>query len=153
MVFKLGELEGVVNALEGVLTQRLPIKAAYWLGKFLKKAQEEAQAFQSGRIRLCEQYCRKNDKGQSVKMVEGEGGALVETAEGYRGVFRYDFAGISTEDHEALDKEFLELAETEVTFDFKPLTLDQLGDKLEATAEEMAALQAFIEEPKVAEAQ
>jgi hypothetical protein len=146
MVFKLGELQAVVDALQGILTQRLPVKAAYWLGKFLRKAQEELQEFQAGRIRLCEQYCRKDAKGEPVKMIEGGNGALVEAAEGYQGVFRYDFAHLTAEERQALDNEFKELTETEVTFDLKPLTLDQLGDKVEATAEEMAALQPLIVE-------
>jgi hypothetical protein len=141
MVFKLGQLQSMVNALEGILTQRLPVKAAYWLGKFLTKATAEFKDFDASRVRLCEQYCRKDSKLQPIKMVEGEGGVWVEAKEDYEGLYRYAF---TPEADVTVNKEFQELAGTEVTFDFKPLTLDQLGDKLEATAVEMAALQGLI---------
>ncbi len=155
MVFKLGELEAVVNALQGILNQRLPVKAAYWLGKFLKKAQGELADFQEGRSRLAKQYSRKDDKGEPVMLIEKDG-KFVEAPEGYRGAFRYDFAHLTAEERVAFDAEFGELAQTEVTFDgFKPLTLEQLGDKLEATPQEMYALDALIgeDEPKAADAQ
>jgi hypothetical protein len=146
MVFKLGELESVVNALQGILAQRLPVKAAYWLGKFLKKAQTELADFQEGRLRLAKQYCRKDDKDAPIMLIE-EKGKLVEAPQGHRGAWRYDFSHLTPEQQAEFDKEFGELAATEATFEgFKPLTLAQLGDKLEATPQEMYALQALIGE-------
>jgi hypothetical protein len=147
MVFKLGELEAVVNALQGILNQRLPVKAAYWLGKFLKKAQGELADFQEARMRVLELYCRKDEKGAKVMLVAGEKGAWVEAPQGYRGAFRYDFAHLIPEEAAAFNKEIADLNGTEVTFDgFKPLTLAQLGDKLEATAAEMSVLGSLIVE-------
>jgi hypothetical protein len=131
--------------LEGILTQHLPVKAAYWLGKFLRKAQQEFQDLDASRIRLCEQYAKKDGKGQSVKTMQGEDGAWVKAKEGYQGPARYAFA---PGDEEIVNKQFRELGETEITFDFRPLTLEQLGDKFEATAVEMAALMPFIQEPE-----
>ena len=153
MNLKLGELTGIVDALGNLLNQRLPIKAAYWLGKFLKKAQGELRDFQEGRMRLAKQYCRKDDKAEPVMLIEGEKGAWVEAPQGYNGKFRYDFSHLTAEETAAFDKEFADLAATEVSFDgFKPLTLDQLGDKIEATPLEMAALSALIvEEPEAGE--
>jgi hypothetical protein len=145
MVLKLGELEAVVNALQGILSQRLPVKAAYWLGKFLKKAQGELADFQAARQRLWTEHCRKDEAGEPVMLVEGKKGAWVEAPAGYRGTFRYDFAHLTEEEATALNKEIGELAATEATFDgLNPLTVGQLGDKLEATAAEMAALQSII---------
>jgi hypothetical protein len=156
MVFKLGELEAVVNALQGILNQRLPVKAAYWLGKFLKKAQAELADFQEARARVWKQYCRKDDKGTPIMLIEGKKGAWVEAKEGYRGAYRYDFAHLIPEEVAVFNKEIADLTDTEATFEgLKPLTLDQLGDKLEATPQEMYALDALIGdgEAKVVEPQ
>jgi hypothetical protein len=80
-------------------------------------------------------------------LVEGKRGAWTEAPAGYRGAFRYDFAHLAAEEAEAFNKEIAELNGTEVVFDgFRPLALEQLGDKLEATAAEMAALASLIVE-------
>lgn len=144
MIFKLGDLQTTVSSLQGILTQRLPIKSAYWLGKFLAKAQRELQDFQTARLRLLEEYCLKSEDGTPVRFRIDEAGARIICDKGYQGEYQYDVEHIPEADAEAFGKGYQELASTEVTFEFRPLTLEQLGDKAELSPMDMVALLPFI---------
>lgn len=146
MVFKLGDLQTTVSSLQGILTQKLPIKSAYWLGKFLAKAQRELQDFEAGRVRLLEEYSLKAEDGTPVRFRIDEAGVRVLCDKDYRGNFQYDLENVPEADKEAFAKEYQELAGTEVSFDFRPLALEQLGDKAELTPLDMAALLPFLAE-------
>ncbi len=143
MKIVLGELQQTLSALQGVLTQRLPVKAAYWFGKFLKKAQEEFADFEENRTRLCRQYCVKDEKGEPVRMIDDGDGRRKEAPKDHRGSWYYDF---SPESRAAFDKELKVLQETELVFDRKPLRLEDLGEDLKVTPQEMVALLPFIED-------
>ena len=140
MIFTLGALRGTIASLENVLGQKLPIQAAYRFARFLTKSQAELAELEKGRVRLCEQYSRKDKAGSPLRFRSepDDKGGLVAVEEGYRGDFRYDIT-----DQEAFNREYIELANTEVEVDFKPLELAQLGD-IEVSPIDMMALQVFL---------
>jgi hypothetical protein len=144
MIFKLGDLQTTVSSLQGILTQKLPIKSAYWLGKFLARAQRELQDFQTARLRLLEEYSLKAEDGTPVRFRIDEAGARIVCGKDYRGDYQYDVENIPEADKDAFGKGYQDLASTEVAFEFRPLTLEQLGDKAEISPVDMVALLPFI---------
>jgi antitoxin component YwqK of YwqJK toxin-antitoxin module len=103
---KLGELRGIVESLNEIMKEKLPVKTAYSFGKLARAVQKEIEVYEEGRLKLIDRYVKRGDDGKPV-IINGN----------------YDIG-----DKEGFGKEFYELGSIEAQFDFKPVSLDALGD-------------------------
>ena len=108
MKFKLAELKPFAEGLKEILDVELPIKPAYWLGKLLVKVENELKHFEEARLKLIAKHSIEKDEKGRPKVDETTNRYVV--------------------DEEAFGKEFIELCDEEIEIDFKPITLDELGD-------------------------
>jgi len=101
---KLGELPLVLEGFDALSKIDLPVKAAYWTGKNMKKVVTEFQEFEKSRVALAEKFAEKDEQGKPV--IKDNSYAM--------------------EDKAAYQAGFKELTEIEAEFDFPPLNLSQL---------------------------
>lgn len=121
VTIKLGELREIMEGLNEMLDKELPIKTAYWFGKLAKKIQKEYGELEENRMKLVQKHAKKGETGNPI--IEND---------------KFVFAN-----QDSFNAQFLELLETEVQIDFKPIALDRLGDiKLSPIA--MIGLEKFL---------
>ena len=124
MKLKLGELRSIIDALPKVLEEKLPVKTSYWLSRAAVDITKEFQVFEETRKKMIEgKYGKKYTKDKKVdgKVVEKKGELIMVESEDREG------NKISTyvlTDQEAFNKEFMELAEQEVTIKYEPRPID-----------------------------
>ena len=103
------------QGLDVILGKELPVKTSYWLARFLDKVGSEFKAMESARMKLVEQYAKKDKDGKSVMKKDKDGKQLNE----------YD---LTKANMEKFQTEFAELGKEEFEIDFKPIKVEQLGD-------------------------
>lgn len=103
---KLIELNAALTGFRELSETALPVKAAYWVSKNMKKVLAELQDFEASRVKLATKHAKTNDDGSPMT----ENGLFVFV------------------DADAFGREFAELASIEAEFDFPALILEQLGD-------------------------
>ena len=102
MKFTLGEIRGLEESLVKIMNKEIPVKAAYKLGKFLKKVSKELVTIEEQRISLVKKYSKgENEKG--------------------------DFQVLSEKEND-FRKEFVELLQTEVNIDVQTVSIEDFGD-------------------------
>ena len=133
MKLKLGELRGIIETLPKVLEKDLPGgKTSYWLARALVDINKEFQVFEDTRRKMIEgKYGKKYTKDKKVdgKIVEKKGELIMEVRKDEDGNEVKDKQGnvISTyvlTDQAAFNKEFMELAEMEVSIKYEPRPID-----------------------------
>ena len=133
MKLKLGELRGIIETLPEVLKKDLPGgKTSYWLARAAVDINKEFQVFEDTRKKMIEgKYGTKYTKDKKVdgKIVEKKGELIMEVRKDEDGKEVKDKQGnvISTyvlTDQAAFNKEFMELAEMEVSIKYEPRPID-----------------------------
>lgn len=103
---KLGELKGILEALQVLIEKEISIKVSYKISKMVRKVAEEYELFEQSRQKLLQKYGRKDEKGQLIS----ENGIVI------------------LEKPEEFNEEFNSLYNTDIEFDIEPLKLESLGD-------------------------
>ena len=105
MNIKLGNLTNTVNALGVIAEQKTSALFAWKLSKRVKVLADEAKAFETARIALCEKYADKDEEGKAV---------IVDDK----------FVGV--DGNQEFMKELTDLANADVEFDIKPFDISEL---------------------------
>jgi len=63
---KLGELRGIVESLNEIMKEKLPVKTAYSFGKLARAVQKEIEVYEEGRLKLIDRYVKRGDDGKPV---------------------------------------------------------------------------------------
>jgi hypothetical protein len=127
MKLRLIELSMVQKLLNDVLVpmneegtkrtpNKIPVKTAYWMSKFMKKLTKEIEDYEKNRIDLCIRHSNKDANGVAIQKDD-----ITDTAEKKRKVFDIG-------DTEAWQKEFNELGNIEIEIPFSSFSLEQFGD-------------------------
>ena len=134
MKLKLGELRGIIETLPKVLEKDLPGgKTSYWLARAAVDINKEFQVFEDTRKKMIEgKYGKKytkDKKDSKGKIIEKKGELIMEVRKDDDGNEVKDKQGnvISTyvlTDQVAFNKEFMELAEMEVSIKYEPRPID-----------------------------
>lgn len=111
MKVKIGELRTLLEGLTVLSEKDLPAKRAYWIGKTINKLSSEYKTAEETRQKLCEQHCKKDEKGEFVTKSDENGNQI------------YSFI-----DQDKFNKDIIELWEVEIEIEFKPIPIDDLGD-------------------------
>ena len=105
----------------------LPLKGAYKLNKIKKAIEKESEFYQEKFQEIVDTYARKDDDGNLVFSEDGNQIMIKD--------------GMIEECNKALE----DLQELEVQVENYGLTLEDLGDDVECTPEELEALMPFME--------
>lgn len=105
----------------------LPLKGAYKLNKIKKAIEKESEFYQEKFQEIVDTYARKDDDGNLVFSEDGNQIMIKD--------------GMVEECNKALE----DLQELEVQVENYGLTLEDLGDDVECTPEELEALMPFME--------
>jgi len=119
------ELVNIVVGLTDIITQPLPIKAAYWLKKLAGKIEKKAKDFEKARMAIIGKYGKRDDKGQLV--IENN--------------------NYTISDRETFDKEMFNLRNREIEVEFNEIPLSIFGNA-NVTPASLIALDKFIDEDK-----
>lgn len=125
MLFKLGELQGLVEGLNEISEQKLPVRVAYALNKAGKKIIHEHATFEESRMKLAMDHCSRDDKGQPI-------------VKDSQFVF-------SDENRKVFQDKFAELCNIDIEIEAFPVSVDQLGDA-KVSLSTLVKLQKFIRE-------
>ncbi len=134
MKLKLGELRGIIETLPEVLKKDLPGgKTSYWLARAAVDINKEFQVFEDTRKKMIEgkygtKYT-KDKKDSKGKVIEKKGELIMEVRKDEDGNKVKDKQGnvISTyvmSDQAAFNKEFMELAEMEISIKYEPRPIE-----------------------------
>ena len=121
MTIKLGQLNSIIEGLNQLMVEKLPIKIAYSISKVAKKIQAEAKLYEENRIVLIERYCDKNEEGKPI--IEDNHYLINDKA----------FA-----------REFTELSEMIIDIEFKTISINAL-EGITISPMTMYVLEMFIE--------
>lgn len=105
----------------------LPLKGAYKINKIKKAVEKEGEFYQEKFQEIVDQYAQKDENGE---VVLSEDKSQIMIKEGMV---------------EECNKALTDLQELEVEIDNCGLKLDDLGENLECTPEELEALMPFME--------
>ena len=105
----------------------LPLKGAYKLNKIKKAVEKEGEFYTEKFQEIVDTYAKKDDDGN---LVYNEDGSQIMIKDGMV---------------EECNKALADLQELEVEIENYNLTLDDLGENLECTPEELEALMPFME--------
>ena len=105
----------------------LPLKGAYKINKIKKAVEKEGEFYQEKFQEIVNLYAQKDENGE---LIFSEDGNQIMIKEGMI---------------EECNKALADLQELEVEVDNCGLTLDDLGENLECTPEELEALMPFME--------
>jgi len=105
----------------------LPLKGAYKINKIKKAVEKESEFYQEKFQEIVDQYAQKDENGEVVFSEDGNQIMIKD--------------GLVEECNKALN----DLQELEVEVDNYGLTLDDLGEDVECTPEELEALMPFME--------
>ena len=105
----------------------LPLKGAYKINKIKKAVEKESEFYQEKFQEIVDQYAQKDENGE---VVFSEDGNQIMIKDGLV---------------EECNKALTDLQELEVEIDNCGLTLDDLGEDVECTPEELEALMPFME--------
>ena len=105
----------------------LPLKGAYKLNKIKKAVEKEGEFYTEKFQEIVDTYAKKDDNGN---LVYSEDGSQIMIKDGMV---------------EECNKALADLQELEVEIENYNLTLDDLGENLECTPEELEALMPFME--------
>lgn len=105
----------------------LPLKGAYKLNKIKKAVEKEGEFYTEKFQEIVDTYAKKDDDGN---LVYSEDGSQIMIKDGMV---------------EECNKALADLQELEVEIENYNLTLDDLGENLECTTEELEALMPFME--------
>ena len=120
MKVKLFDVNRAHPAMKKLLDQKLPVKAAFKLGRFVKALNDVYESLEEQRVALVEKYGTKLEDGSHK--VTGEAVIQFQT-------------------------EFGELLQVDAEVSTEPVTMDML-DKIELTVMEALALEPFMVEEK-----
>ena len=124
MKIKLKELLEIRPALAKLLSQPMPVKTAYWVGKGVNKLNSEFQDFEDNRLQLIKSM------GESILDKDGKDTGQVQ---------------VKADNLPEFNKALEELISIEVKVDIKPVKLGDLKDA-SLSPLEMASLEKFIQE-------
>lgn len=113
------------ESLNKLVKAEIPIAAAYRLKTVVVKASEEQKKFEDMRKELIDKHAPKNKKGEIIKDENGS-------------------YSVSDKNKEEFFKEIQELLEVEV--EFPKIKISDLGDKLQMSVQDLAALEGLLEE-------
>lgn len=122
MKIKLGQLNPIIEGLNQLMVEKLPIKVAYSISKVAKKIQEEAKTYEENRKVLLERYCDRDKEDKPI--IENDHYVITDKA----------FA-----------TELNELNEVTIDIEFKTISLNSL-EGLVISPMTMYVLEMFIEE-------
>lgn len=118
MKVKLSQIEAVKSSLRTFLSKELPIRIAYRFSKLVKKLDDELTDLDANRRELYKKYGKpKEDDPNQIAITE--------------------------ENREAFLAEIKELLDEEITVDFEPVKVDDLGD-IKISSIDLANLSLFI---------
>lgn len=122
----LKELDGVMRGIGAVMGQKIPVLLAYRISKLVKSLTDEAQNREKLRVKICEDFCDKDAKNNSV-IKDGK----------YTGL----------EGNGEFEKAISELYDMTINIDFEPLCLSMLEKSgVTLTCAEVISLDKFITE-------
>jgi len=119
MKIKLSELKLMEGPLVKLTNQDIPVKVAWDLGKFLKRASSELRTLEEFRIKLVQKYGEKES----------------EESDAWK---------VPPENEVAFKNEYATLLDQEIDIVFKKVKLADLGD-IKMSASDMAQLDKIIE--------
>lgn len=105
---KLYQIENVYQSLTKLLTKELSIKTSYKLSKLGKLIIDEYKLFEETRMKIIDKYGDKDEEGNIIQ--------------------NDNKITIPKENLDSFNKEFNELMDIEVKFDFEPISIDKLGE-------------------------
>lgn len=115
------------NAIGMFSTYKLPLKIAYKMNKLRKAVDAESEFYANKFQEIVDTYAQHDDNGQVVFSENGEQILITE--------------GMVEECNQALD----DLQSLTVSIDNCNLTIDDFGDNIECTPEELEALMPFLD--------
>lgn len=115
MQISLFELKTLEEPLSRLINQRLSVKVSYRLSKMLKKISSELQALEEHRQTLIKEYGTLSEDGQSISITDPEKLKEFQT-------------------------QFKELLDEEITLDYQPLSIESIGDDIDLSVQDVAAL-------------
>jgi len=121
MKFTLAEIRWMQRGLTAITQLALPIKTSYKLAKLLNFCNQEMSAVETAREDLIKRMAVENpDKPGELR--------------------------VSVENEEEFRKEFSQLLQEEVEFDFTPINISEFGEELTIAPVELASLAKVIED-------
>jgi len=118
MKFTLGEVFGLTRHLGKLMDKELSVHVSYRLYKLLKECSEEMDVLEKTRLKMIDKYAAKGD-GKEKQVAE--------------------------ENKEQFQEEFSKLLAEEVDIEFKPFSLDELGD-IKMSPNDMVVLSKIFKE-------
>lgn len=125
IILKLYELESILPSLNKLLDKELPLKISYSLFKLAKRLNEEYKFYNTKRQELIEKYAERDEKNN----IKTENNTIP----------------IQKELVEECNSKLLELNNFEFEIEFKPISIDLLGD-LSITPKDLLILDKFIKD-------
>lgn len=125
---KLGELDGISNALTELAKTKLSMKTAYRISRTMDNLGKEFRLFNGLRQKLYDEYCEKDEKGRFVPTGDGRG------------------LKIKAELRDEFWKVFGELLLQEAEVEVWMLSLEEL-EKAEISPLDVSTLTFMLEEP------
>ena len=121
-------LKDIVNNIQFITElsrQMMPARAAYKVGKLLRKLTDEFNDYNSQRQKVVEKYALRDEQGN---MVISDGNIQ-----------------FNSESYSLFEKEFQDLIDTEVEIDTLPIKLYEI-ENMDFSPGQMSFLESFIEE-------
>jgi len=130
MKLKLQEILGKMDNLTLIMTQKIPVGLAYNISKMFNKLKDERVIFEELRIKLCKDYCDKDDKNEPIMITDSD-----TNQKRYSGL----------EGNTEFIEKFTELSNKEINIDFKPIPIKELETaNVLLSAQEVLALGELI---------
>ena len=126
---KLGNTQRVLDVLNNVAQQRLPVSIALKLQKLGAAVVVEHKHFEKLRLKICNDLCDKDEKGEPI-LDKGSDG---------KGLAMYTF----NQNKEEFEKQFNDLLNQDIEIDFKPIPASAL-DSAKITTHEVGMLKPFL---------
>ena len=111
------------ETLKKLLKEPLPLKTSFKLKGIAKRAQEELDKYEEVRKAAVSKYGAKDDKGELLVQEDGN-------------------VRLDGDDLQGFIKEITDLVNLEI--DLGTLSIDELGDRVQLTAEELLALEDLV---------
>lgn len=119
MKIKLEQIYIAHQIIPKLISQEMPIRCAYKLGKLAKQIESEFMLVETQRRKAVEKYGERDEEEKKIIIKNPENAQK----------FQQEFASLLQE-------------ETEISFD--PVSLDELPDELKLSAQDMAAIDIFF---------
>jgi hypothetical protein len=132
ITFKLGQTKLALDIIQNMMNTRLPVSTAYNIERLGKKLYDQYKIFDSLRIKICEEFCDKDENGKPIKLKAEDREA-------------YTFNNLK-DNPDAFNEKMNELLNQEAELDIRPIPIYALDGAM-LTPYEIGVLEPFLREP------